>query len=181
MGDRHRTQIQVEGVASPRVDDPDQQRGQEAQAERPVHHRVEEGEHQQIKGDVLTEHSLGDASGLRVLEQRQALPLGPGPTRENQRDEGGRTEGGASAGAAKAGPCDPDRAEAWARTHPQGDDDVGDQVDKSEQEAADEQRGLHEDPGREDVLEAQRVVPLDLGEEPDDGTREEKDEHRQPE
>ncbi len=79
MRDRRRRQVEVEGLAAPRVHEADQKGGQESESERPVDDRVQERQRQQIEGDVLPEHRVGDAGRPGVLEHRQVLPLGAGP------------------------------------------------------------------------------------------------------
>src|SRR5207253_937678 len=92
-----------------------------------------------------------------------------------------RAQGGAADAASDARAPDPDGAQAGARSQPQRDEDVGRQVDERESEAGHEERDLHREPGGEDVLEAERVVPLHLGGEPNDRAGEEEDEDRQAE
>src|SRR5712692_6940599 len=181
MRDRRRTQVEVERVAAPRVDDANQKRSQETQAQRPVDDRVQEGQRQQIKGDVLAQDRVGDAGRLGVLEQSQALPLGAGASGQDQRDKSRRAEGGATGRAANARAPDPDGAQAWSRAQAERDDDVGDEVDKCQREAAGKQRHLQSQARREYVLESERVVPLQLGEQPYDRAREKEDQQGQAE
>src|SRR6266851_3945088 len=181
MRDRQRAQVQVERIASPCVDDRDQERGQETQAKRPVGDRVQEWKRQQIEGDVLPQHLVSDSGGPGVLKERETLPLGAGSTRQHERDERGHAEGGAAEGAANARSPDTDRAQARPRTEAQRYDDARDQVDERQREASDEQRRLQEQAGREDVFEPERVKPLHLGEEPHDRAGEDEDQQRQAE
>jgi len=68
-----------------------------------------------------------------------------------------------------------DCAEPRSGTDAEPDDHVDGEIQKGDREAADEQHGLQDQAGREHVLVAEGVVPLSLGEEPDDRARE--DEH----
>jgi len=175
VSDRQRTEVEVEGVAAPRVDDANQERSQETQPQRPVDDRVQEGQRQQVEGDVLAQDRVDDAGRFGMLEESQALPLGAGASRQDQRDQGGPAEGGATGRAANARPPDPDCAQARSRAQAERDQDVGGEVNERQREAAAKQRDLQRQARREHVLQSERVVPLQLGDQPDDGAGEKED------
>ena len=80
---------EVEAVAAPGVEAEDDQGGQEAETQRPVHDRVPERQRQEVEAHVLSEHRLRDARRPAVHEEGQRLPLAACPAREDQGHQAG--------------------------------------------------------------------------------------------
>jgi hypothetical protein len=86
--DGARAQVEIERVPSPGVESADQQRAHENEAQGPIDDRVQERKRQQIEGDVLAEHRVGDSSVGRVLVEGQRLPLRARTAGQDEGDEG---------------------------------------------------------------------------------------------
>ena len=163
----------------PGVERRDQQHGHEGQPERPVEGRLQEGQGEEVEGDVHPEDGLGLPGGSAVQEEEQLLPEAVGAEGDDQGDQEGGYHPDQAGGAAQEAAPDAHRPEHRAGAEAKSDQDVGSDVDEGDQQAAEEEPELEAETGRVDLLDAERLEPEQAGRDRDrrPGDGEDDDEH----